>query len=221
MSQNGSTATYLKIKEEFDDFRYDTLRKLNFPFIKGKKLLDIGCGNGRNSKIFRDIFELEVTSVDIYEHENVKKYALSFLKEGLPKLSFPDSTFDYVFLSDVLHHIDEEKQNFYNHKKALEEIKRVVKNSGYTIVIEGNRYNPLFYPHMVLLKKHNHFTQKYFVKLLTAVFADPIFKFFEVHSYPRAIKRIVPIYEYIMEHFLPKRFLAYNVCIAKVTKDIQ
>ena len=142
---------------------------------------------------------------------------LNFKKAGILNIPFENNSFDYIFLHDVLHHIDEENQSQEIHIKGLKELERVVKKNGYIIIIEGNRYNPLFYPHMVKMLGHNHFKQSYFKRTIKNVFNDSCnikFKYFEAHAYPWGLF-FWKIYEGIMEKISPKYFLAYNIVIIK------
>lgn len=201
---------------KYGQYKEDIFSKLKFDFIPGKKILDIGCGDGSDANIFIKEYKLNTYGIDIYKHENVKKVPqLKFKKAGIYNIPFNDSTFDYVFLHDVLHHIDETKQSYKKHVQALNEIKRVCKKGGCIIIVEGNRFNPLFYPHMVIMLGHNHFKQSYFKKIINKVFPQPTFKYFEAHLYPPRFLKIWKIYEKIMEVVIPKQFLAYNVSVIK------
>lgn len=204
---------------KYGQYKNDIFTKLNFNFTSRKKLLDVGCGDGSDSIIFIKEYKLNTHSIDIYKHANINKIkGIKFKKAGIYNIPYADSTFDYVFLHDVLHHIDEKKQSIKKHLKALNELKRVCKKGGYIIIVEGNRFNPLFYPHMVLMLGHNHFSQGYFKKIVSTVFPKAIFKFFEAHYYPHRFVSIWKIYEMIMETFMPSLFLAYNVSIIKKLK---
>jgi len=90
----------------------------------------------------------------------------------------------------------------------------VCKKGESVIIIEGNRYNPLFYPHMVLLCGHNHFRQSYFKKIIKEVFPRVSFQYFEAHLYPPKYLKIWKIYEKVMESIMPRAVLAYNVAVA-------
>jgi len=200
--------------KRYGQYKNDIFNKLDFDFENGKMILDVGCGDGSDAKIFIDEFGLDTYGIDIYEHENISKTkALKFQKAGIYNIPFKNDSFDYVFLHDVLHHIDEKHQSREKHLQVLIELKRVVKKNGQIIIIEGNRYNPLFYPHMVLIRGHNHFKQSYFKKIIGDAFTNVQFRFFECHLYPKSICKILKIYEKIMERFSPDCFLAYNVAI--------
>ncbi len=203
-----------------NQYKDDIFNKLGFNFEQGKKILDIGCGGGGDTQVFINEYKLVTCGIDIYEHDNIKKIkGLEFKKAGIYGIPYADSTFDYVFLHDVLHHIDESKQRHQKHKEAMEVLKRVCKKGGFILIVEGNRYNPLFYPHMVKMFGHNHFKQSYFKRIVKEIFPYATFKYFEAHLYPKKFLKIFKGYEKIMEKFLfLKPFLAYNVTIIKNDK---
>jgi len=201
---------------KYGQYKSDIFNKLNFNFEKGKKLLDVGCGDGTDAEIFIKNFKLNTFGIDIYKHKNIKNLKrFKYKKAGIYKIPFKNETFDYIFLHDVLHHIDEEKQSYENHIKGLTELKRVCKKGRIIIILEGNRYNPLFYPHMVKMLGHNHWKQSYFKKVIKDVFSDVQFKFFEAHAYPKKFIWFWKIFEKIMEAIIPQQFLAYNVAIIR------
>ena len=199
----------------YNQYKKDFFQKLNYIFIKGSSILDIGCGDGIDSSIFINVYRLNTYGIDIYKHNNIKNVkGLKFKKGNILNIPFKDNYFDNVFTHDVLHHIDEKNQSKKFHVQALKEIKRVCKNRGNIIIAEANRYNPLFYPHMVLMKKHNHFQQIYFLNIIREIFPKAKFHHFEAHLYPNSFLRICKLYEKIMERYQNfKPFLAYNIAI--------
>lgn len=207
---------------KYGQYKNDIFNKMDISFARGGKLLDVGCGDGSDAKIFINEFNLDTFGIDVFEHENIKKIkSLKFKKAGIYKIPFEDSAFDYVFLHDVLHHIDEKSQDYNNHIKGLQELKRVCKKDGQIIILEANRYNPLFYLHMVLMCGHNHFTQKYFQKIVKDIFGgNADFKTFESHFYPKKLLRFFKVIEKISERvpfFNP--FRSYNLAIIKNDKQ--
>lgn len=210
-----------KLTEAHDQYKNDLFRKMNFNFIKGKSVLDVGCGDGSDSEIFFKKYGLKTYGTDVYEHDVIKKDRsfLNFKIGSVFDIPFPDGFFDYVFMHDVLHHVDEPEQRRYYHIKALKELKRVVKKDGFVIIVEGNRYNPLFYPHMVLIRNHQHFPQKYFIDIVSEVYPKAEFRFFECHAYPTRFKFIWKFYDYLMDKFSPKSFLSYNLSVIDMAKN--
>jgi ubiquinone/menaquinone biosynthesis C-methylase UbiE len=190
--------------------------KLDFDFKEGRKILDVGCGDGSDAEIFINEFRLNTFGIDISRHKKCRGIkGLHFKNAGIYDIPFKEGYFDYVFLHDVLHHIDEEKQDHLNHIKGLAEVGRVCKKGGYIIIVESNRYNPLSYPHMVKLEGHNSFRQAYFKKLICESFPNPVFKHFEAHVYPKKLLPFFKVYEYFAEKIFPKSIMAYNVAIIK------
>lgn len=98
------------------------------------KILELGCGNGTYSKIL--IREAEYLTATDFSDEMVavtKKRLqgignISVEKENCFSLSYPDSSFDTVFMANLLHVIPEPE-------KAVAEGKRVLNKNGRLIVI--------------------------------------------------------------------------------------
>lgn len=100
--------------------------------IIGKKVLDIGCGDGWMTAILQK-YANSITGVDpsISAVEMARKtvsHADIFVQSG-ENLSFSDNTFDTVLFAQSLHHHDDPDA-------ALKEARRVVCLGGMIIVIE-------------------------------------------------------------------------------------
>ena len=85
---------------------------------KGKRILDVGCGEGILVEEYRK---------KGYDIEGVDpNYESDFVKIGeVTDLEYEDNSFDVILLLDVLEHIPYDKQYI-----ALKEIKRVLKKGG-------------------------------------------------------------------------------------------
>lgn len=209
----------MKDLSSYGRYKNIIFQKLDFNFEVGKSLLDIGCGDGTDMEIFSKELGLDVHGMDVYEHPNIKNLGIKFSMGSVLELPFENKSFDYVFLHDVLHHVDEENQSYEKHVQGLKEAKRVVKPGGHIIVVEGNRFNPLFYFHMVKMLGHEHFTQNYFKKIIKDSLDDPQFKFYEAHAYPFGPVSFWELYENIMDKIIPEQFRAYNIAISKVESN--
>jgi len=116
--------------------------------LKGKKILDVGCGIGVYTKKFADEGN-EAYGIDI-DPERIKsaqKLAPKghFLVTEAEALPFSDNFFDIVFLHEILEHLP-------NDKKAILESLRVLKTQGLIVIFAPNRLFP-FETHGIFLGK--------------------------------------------------------------------
>ena len=92
------------------------------------KVLEIGCGNGRNMEYRKD---LDIIGVD-YSKKLVEIVNQKFNDDkkafhaDMVELPFKDNSFDYILCIAVYHHLDNNEKR----KKALLEMKRVCKPNG-------------------------------------------------------------------------------------------
>ena len=195
-----------------EDYEKDILRKIELPIDANSHILDVGCGNGADCKLFATLANF-VVGIDISIMPRLSKVGNpSFIVADACNLPFKHNFFDIVFEKDVLHHIQD-------HEKALREMKNAARNSGTVVVVEANRFNPISYLHMTLLKGHQHFTKKYFEKLLTQHFSNIVFKSTESHVYPITskylLKMVHKMEDFMAKISLIKNFLSYNIAICK------
>jgi len=90
-----------------------------------KKILDVGCGDGRFIVQFKeicDVFGVDISQVAVNKarHIAINAYKIDASSEKLP---FDDSFFDIVYIGDVIEHLVD--PDF-----ALEEIRRVLRPEG-------------------------------------------------------------------------------------------
>lgn len=101
--------------------------------LRGKRVLDVGCGKGRFARIFQEREpEAEIWGLDISEE------MLRFVPQGvhtragsMTELPFADGFFDGAYATESLEHAVEID-------KAVSEICRVVKSSGRIAIIDKN-----------------------------------------------------------------------------------
>jgi|DewCreStandDraft_4_1066084.scaffolds.fasta_scaffold04923_9 ubiquinone/menaquinone biosynthesis C-methylase UbiE len=180
------------------------------PFFYGDSLLDCGCGNGQDVRIYMKYFK-RIHGMDIEESPDWKNYSnefISFSKGDAQKLDFPDESFDTVMEKDMLHHVSSPFD-------ALKEMIRVSKKR--IILIEANRYNPLLYINMTLLKNHQHFTQRYFKKIVISSGLAHQFYFFSARCCPLKAKIFNDFYD-VFHNFLEKipfyrPIIEYNMAV--------
>ena len=100
---------------------------------KGKKILDIGCGDGFIGKEIKN-FGYSVYGLEISE-DNVKKAIKNGVKakkgDVSKKFPFKDNSFDYLFAGEIIEHL-------FDTQFFISEIKRVLKKDGIVIITTPN-----------------------------------------------------------------------------------
>ena len=139
------TAFYNDVAWNFSQTRKNWWTGLDFfeKYIKdGDKILDFGCGNGRFVEfIYQKDFKIDYHGVDIseklielaqekYKHENFS------VIENEGALPFEKAEFGVVASIAVFHHF-----NALMAKKALKEIRRVLKKDGVVIITAWHLWN--------------------------------------------------------------------------------
>lgn len=179
---------------------------------RNKNVLDLGCGDGEDayeiSKFAKNVTGVDITYNPNWEKRKSKK--LNFIISKAEKLPFKANMFDGLFLKDVIHHVEDIE-------KTLKEIKRVTSKDALIILIEGNRYNPIFYIHMTKILGHEHLTQEDFKKLVLKYFPDSKFIHFEAHFIPflsvRVFKVFIRLERILAKVPLISKLLSYNAAI--------
>lgn len=132
----------------------DRLEQYHF---KNKKILEIGAGTSQFLKLFED--ENQVVALDIcadlLKQNKTKAKLVVADAENLP---FADQSFDFIYVTGVLHHLEDQK-------KALLGIKRVLKKNGQVFISEPTQWsaNLIYYLIRRLLLKV--LSQRYLKKL--------------------------------------------------------
>jgi ubiquinone/menaquinone biosynthesis C-methylase UbiE len=129
--------------EQFREHRYRTEWHIPLlvPFAeaRGKKVLEIGTGNGADAAMFA-LHGANYTGVDLtnaaleatQRHFTVLGLTGKFQCENAEGLTFPDESFDWVYSHGVLHHTPDTQ-------KAIDEVWRVLRANGRAIVMLYNK----------------------------------------------------------------------------------
>jgi len=204
------------IDEKSEIFRHDLYSRIGLQKIfAGKDVLDLGCGYGPDTINFSE-FSKNVTGYDIEFNDlwkENKRKNIKFVQGSSSSLPFKDNSFDCVYLKDVLHHVEDIN-------KSLKELKRVTKKGGSIIIIEGNRFNPIFYIYSTRLKGHDHFKQSDFEKIVSRQFKN--YKIKSIEAYPpfkmpmSIYKKVIKLESFVSKIGFLKSFFSYNIAIIKV-----
>ncbi len=150
---------YNLIARDFSRTRNRPWYEIRFLFsdylFSGDKVLDLGCGNGRNIVYFNekltDYYGVD-NSVELIKLAKKKYPQKKFSVDDALDLSFAGSFFDKVYSIAVLHQIPSEKLRL----KFLKEAKRVLKPKGLLVLTVWKLYRP---DHLILTLK-NYFMKR-------------------------------------------------------------
>jgi ubiquinone/menaquinone biosynthesis C-methylase UbiE len=191
-------------------YRERCIDKLGHVFRGDERLLDVGCGDGGVARLLVHRVA-EVVAVDVEPSDNWQGgNGLSYRVANGEQLPFADSEFDLVHSKDSLHHME-------NPERALAEYRRVLRPGGTALIVEGNRYNPIFYVHMTHMLHHEHFRRRHFYELVAGFFPEARFGAFEAHYVPFG-DRLLHL-QHAVEETLERlpgfdRLAAYNFAVA-------
>lgn len=138
---NKTRNDYDLIADDFSRTRHsiwpETKNLLDKYISKKEKILDLGCGNGRYFKYFKekniDYFGIDNSEKLIKIAKN-KNPEANFQTADAFKLPFPDKFFDKIISIAVLHHIPSKELRI----QFIKEAKRVLKTGGILILIVWN-----------------------------------------------------------------------------------
>lgn len=106
-----------------------------YVLVKSKKLkslLDLGCGDGRDSIYFSNK-GLLVTSVDFSESGIAKlktqSQKIKCIAEDIRDIDFPDNSFDVIYAHLSLHYFDDESTS-----KIFDNLFRILKKGGFIFI---------------------------------------------------------------------------------------
>lgn len=130
-----------QINKELDDWMLERIKKIAKLFKeKSVKVVDLGCGYGRLSKpLLENYKNFKIYGIDVSKNY-VNLYNRDLKPRGkalvgdIKRLPFKDNSIDIVFMVTTLMYLTEKNDR----KMALNEIIRVLKPSGRSIIIERN-----------------------------------------------------------------------------------
>jgi 2-polyprenyl-3-methyl-5-hydroxy-6-metoxy-1,4-benzoquinol methylase len=102
------------------------------PMVKGGRLLEVGCGRGDALLSMQQLgWTVEGIDLDPEAVEQAKKKGLNVKAGTLGASHYLENSFDAVVMSHVLEHV-------YNPKELLVESRKLLKKSGYLVVVTPN-----------------------------------------------------------------------------------
>jgi len=99
---------------------------------KALQVLDVGCGTANNTFLFAKVSNMSVTGLDLsfgMTYEASKKGPdISFVQAPADRIPFCDSSFDFVFMTEVIHHLSEVSS-------TISEIYRILTDKGSMCIV--------------------------------------------------------------------------------------
>ena len=138
-------ADYSKIASHYDKGRpllhknislWMNLISSYIKFNPNTTILDLGCGTGRFAIPLASGLDLKVTGADSYQAMLDKAKAkdtdrlVKWEIQDADALTYPDQSFNYIFISHLLHHVN-------SPVRALSNCYKVLKNSGAVLIRYG------------------------------------------------------------------------------------
>lgn len=188
--------------------------------VKGKSVLDAGCGTGIFSIIFANNGAGQVTGIDISNGSletarNLKdKFQLQntcFRKEDMLNLPFPDNSFDIVWAWGTVHHTTDPL-------RAIDELIRVLKKEGSLLLAVYTRTRLTFLHEIIrkILVRTPRGTWTFLSKVMALVLAPVVF-FFKKREKSRKGEKLE---ELILDwYFVPIRYYYYPGEIKALLED--
>jgi SAM-dependent methyltransferase len=141
---------YEEIADSWDNLRQKPMFPEWLEYLKNRWkngiLIDLGCGNCRNLKVFSKCFGLHGTDISksmirfakIYANKN--EFKACFTISDIINLPYKNESFDFALLIAVVHHLGTEMERY----KALKELKRVLKPNGEAFITVWNKWQRRF-----------------------------------------------------------------------------
>jgi len=199
-------------------FFKEIINKFN---LLDKKVLDIGCGEGR-LKLFLEENNLPlIVGLDnsLEKIREAKRYKYVAVGDGCG-LSFKRDSFDFATEIQTLHHMK-------NYKKAIKEVYICLKKGGYFVLMDAVDDNPLFRAGRNIHPTIDGMpiTSRYMYKELKNSLKEAGFVvtkerrfgiFLEFFPYlPEVVKRLFSKIDSILEIVIPERYYATCIIVAK------
>jgi ubiquinone/menaquinone biosynthesis C-methylase UbiE len=128
---------YDKVSKIYDNVRVGNPEMVH-QILQGVSLdrdslvLDVGCGTGNNTLLFAETTNAQVTGLDIsygmLEKAREKSKQVPLVQAPADNLSFTNETFQFVFMTEVIHHLP-------NPHSSINDIHRVLKKEGSLCIV--------------------------------------------------------------------------------------
>lgn len=130
---------YSIIASDFSKTRYkkwDCVNDFLSNIDKTDKILELGCGNGKNIYDIKD----QSIGVDICPEfcKICRDKGINVIESNILDIDFPEESFDYILCIAVIHHLKEECDKI----KLLNIIKKILKKNGRALITGWTTQEP-------------------------------------------------------------------------------
>ena len=158
------TVNYNEISKNYDSVRNEDKSVIELfveelKITENTRILDFGCGTGNYVNVLQRLTHAQVYGVEpsdgMREKAIAKNPNITFVKGNHENIPFEDNYFDFVYMTDVIHHIPDIAMMF-------NEIRRVLKRGGsLCIVTESheqihNRFYVKYFPSTAIVDKRRY-----------------------------------------------------------------
>jgi len=155
---------YNSISKVYDQVREEEIEELHsllhgIEICEGTTILDIGCGTGNYTNLMERITGAKVYGLDASEgmlsKAKEKNSKITFVLGDACNLPFEDNYFSFIYMTDVIHHIQDINKMFY-------EIFRVLQTGGRVCIVTQShkqidlRYTSEFFPETAIIDKQRY-----------------------------------------------------------------
>ena len=155
---------YEKISKNYDSVRYANQSTIsvflqNLHITEATKVLDFGCGSGNYADTLQKATHAQVFGVEpsdgMREKAVSKNSSVVFSKGNHGHIPFEDNFFDFVYMTDVIHHIPDLGVMF-------RELFRVLKKEGFLCIVTQSheqidkRFYVKYFPTTAIVDKHRY-----------------------------------------------------------------
>jgi SAM-dependent methyltransferase len=159
-----SKVNYNEISQVYDDVRQADIELINsilqeIEIEKETRVLDIGCGTGNYTDLLQKVTQGEVYGVEpskgMLGKAKAKQSKVVFKQGNAAELPFEDEFYDFVYMTDVIHHVPDIGAMFA-------EVNRVLKEKGRVCIVTQshqqieNRPIARFFPGTVAVDKRRY-----------------------------------------------------------------
>lgn len=119
---------YNKISKKYDDVRSADLKLINLfseevEISEKSKILDFGCGTGNYADKLQRVTGAKIYGVEpsdgMRDKASAKNSSIKFCKGNHEKIPFENDFFDFIYMSDVIHHVPDIGIMFNELKRVL------------------------------------------------------------------------------------------------------